>query len=372
MVIRCDDFRLALTKGQLEERNPFTYLDYSYYERQMNMDDAKQYWFQLLNGYDRDKQLQLPFDHHLETSQRSGQGNRVHMKFDSNLVVQMIRYANDMNISMFQLCLSCYYLYLFKLTHDEDICIGSVNSNRYRHEIQSVIGMFVNLLPYRIKVDMKRISFHHLIKYVQQLSSEILSNGHLPYQQLIQLHKKDTNESSSLLPYIQTMLQYNEQKSSTNELDIDFDDHQIHLSQYTLLLTMTTKFDLTLNINYMFESKNQLECSFDYSSDVFKHETIQVMCQRFQQMLCQLFQSSFNKEEQPLYELSIILPYEEAILHDLNETSTNSEYSHQCIHHQFIRRSQEYSTKVALILDEQCLTYAELFYYVTLVSTDLI
>ncbi|CAF3897200.1 unnamed protein product [Rotaria sp. Silwood1] len=367
-----NDFEFAYTNGQLTIENELTYLDYSKYERQMDMTQTRQYWSQLLEGYDREKQLRLPYEYHIETSQRSGHGGHIDIQLDSDLIHRMSLYANQLNISMFQLCLSCYYVYLFKLTHDQDLCIGSVNSNRYRHELQPIMGMFVNLLPYRIKLDVRKTSFDDLVKYIQHLSSEILSNGHLPYQEIIQLHK-DTNEiSSSLLPYVQTMLQYDQQESSNNH-QIHLDNDQTCLSRLTLSSSSTTKFDLTLNIFYRSElSMKQLDCSFDYSLDLFKEKTIEIMTKRFEKLLIELFQSSFNKSKQPLYELSLILPYEQKIFNDLNQTNVNFDYPIKCIHHEFIQRSEEYSQKVSIILDEQSLTYSELFYYVQLVSIHLI
>ena len=372
MEIFIHDFQQAYTNGELERENELTYLDYAQYERDLDMKEAEKYWSQLLQGYDREKQFRLPYDYHIETSQRSGRGNRVYIEINSDLIHQMSQYANQMNISMFQLCLACFYVYLFKLTNDEDLCIGSVNSNRYRPELQSVIGMFVNLLPYRLKLDIRQTTFEKLIQYIQQLSSEILSYGYLPYQEIIKLHKH-SNESSGLLPYVQVLLQYNEDQLS-NSSDIILDNDQTCLIHVALSDSLTTKFDLVLSIGYTpdISSDKRLTCSFHYSSDLFKGETVELMSKRFEQLLIQLFGSSFKKNEQPLYELSLILPFEQQILHDLNETTTKFDYSTDCVHHLFVQQSQQYSQKVALILDEQCLTYAELLYYVQLVAMHLI
>ncbi|CAF4040185.1 unnamed protein product, partial [Didymodactylos carnosus] len=93
----------------------------------------------------------LPYDHLSKLDQqRTGQGGYLTIELDSFLVDRILKYAQQCNVTLFQLALTCYYVFLFKLTNGEkDLCIGSVSSNRYRPELQELIGMFVNLLPYR-------------------------------------------------------------------------------------------------------------------------------------------------------------------------------------------------------------------------------
>jgi hypothetical protein len=48
-------------------------------------------------------------------------------------------------LTLFQLGLATFYAFLFKLTHGErDLCIASVNANRYRPELEEMIGLIVN------------------------------------------------------------------------------------------------------------------------------------------------------------------------------------------------------------------------------------
>ncbi|CAF0819172.1 unnamed protein product [Didymodactylos carnosus] len=49
----------------------------------------------------------------------------------------MLKYAQTMNVTMFQLFLTCYYIFLFKLTNGEkDLCIGIRNVNINDHNLE--------------------------------------------------------------------------------------------------------------------------------------------------------------------------------------------------------------------------------------------
>ncbi|CAF4600495.1 unnamed protein product, partial [Didymodactylos carnosus] len=115
-----------------------------------------------------------------------------------------------------------------------------------------------------------------------------------------------------------------------------------------------------------------MTCLFEYSTDLFQRSTIETICQRFQVLLKQLFTSSFDLEKQPVYELSILLPDELKLIHDINETHVDYRRETRCIHHDFVDSAQENWQKMSIILDEQSLTYAETLYYVQKLSVHLI
>ncbi|CAF2447244.1 unnamed protein product [Rotaria sp. Silwood2] len=214
--------------------------------------------------------------------------------------------------------LTCYFIFLFKLTQQQDLCIGSVNANRYHHETQSMIGNFVNTLPYRFQLEPTE-TFQQIAEKVKQRCLEIMNYAHVPYQQIINYSER----KESLLPFIQTTLQLlpiarktklylNNNKTTFEKLsDIYNNQNNIGLSQ----------FDLSLVIKHDIVTKKKIQVEFEYSIDLFQRERIIDMSQRFHLMLKQLFSttsSSFDKQKQPVYELSILLPHEQELIKHLN------------------------------------------------------
>ena len=96
--------------------------------------------------------------------------------------------ASSNNISLEHLALASYYAFLFKLTNGErDLCIGMNTHGRYREEMMSVIGMFVNAIPLRCQLD-PHWSFYQLIKHVCEIETNSMKYSYFPLQRILNQH----------------------------------------------------------------------------------------------------------------------------------------------------------------------------------------
>ncbi|UJR17611.1 hypothetical protein I4U23_004507 [Adineta vaga] len=356
-----NDFQMVFyhEKFHLSEQS-LNYIDYAQYERQMNMIQAKDFWLKLLNENSTEyNQLSLPYDYHLKSSkkQRSGFGSFVKIDLDEKLINEMIIYSNQYKLTLFQLCLTCYFIFLFKLIHNEKhICLHLIHANRYRQELETMIGMFVNILPCHIQIQPQE-TFDKTMKQIRNIVINIMEYSYLPYQEIVEIYREKQILISEIIPFLFNSLSNTETFSLMNN-----DTNELFIS----------KFDFLLTIN--FDSyENTMNCLFQYSSDLFKHSTIEQISQRFEIFLKQIFTSTFNKQQQSMIELSLILPYEQEIINGLTlpTYSYKNQFKSDYIHHLFLNQSQLYSQKLSIILDEQSLTYSELLYYVELVSHSL-
>ncbi|CAF4053559.1 unnamed protein product [Adineta steineri] len=136
--------------------NSLQYIDYSIHENIMDMILSQGFWQLKLKGYNVIHQLSLPIDRQrsLTDQQRSGLASSAQFTFSDDICSSFLNYASSHHFTLFQLELSRFYVFLFKLTHGEsDLCISSINANRYRSELANMIEMFVSTLPYRVQLD---------------------------------------------------------------------------------------------------------------------------------------------------------------------------------------------------------------------------
>jgi non-ribosomal peptide synthetase component F len=131
-----------------------------------------------------------------------------------------------------------------------------------------------------------------------------------------------------------------------------------------------SKFDFSLTFLHDINI-NELSCTIDASLDLFNRETVDKITQRFHSMLDQLFISTNNQMEKPIYELSLILPDERSLMQSMNNTEVLFP-SVSCIHHEFVCQVIKHPQKLAVELDDQSLTYSELLYYVQILSLYLL
>ncbi|CAF3936811.1 unnamed protein product [Adineta steineri] len=303
------------------------YIDFALYEQALladisadsKMNKARRFWTNLMHGYDWDRIRHLVPNESRADRLRSGRGYSTAFTIDQDVVDAMMLFASANNVTMFSLSLACYYIFLFKLTdHDDDLCVVSSAANRPEKEIQDMIGMFVNLLLYRIKIH-SNTTFKHLVQQVQQLSNEILEHAFLPYQQIIDSSGK---RKHNVIP--STFFQYESLLSSTilkNSFEISVGQGSFVNSYNDRDLNHQSgisRFDISLAVIHDHHMRST-ECFLNCSTDIFKQQDYgDLLSKRFQHILTQLF--SFSMLQESVHRLTIYLPSEQISLSESNNT----------------------------------------------------
>ncbi|CAF1439322.1 unnamed protein product [Adineta ricciae] len=372
MDIFLHDLNQAYTTGELIDsngENTFTYLDYAIIEQQMSMTGASMYWLDILHGCNLDRSLPLPYDRYrLSNEHRTGRGISVSFDFEQDLSYEFLTYASTSNISLDYLVLGTYFILLFKLTNgDNDLCIGMNTHGRYRDEFIAIIGMFVNAIPLRCQLG-PHLNFHKSIDYIQELMTNSMRYSYFPLQRILGQHPHISNPA-----FLDTSFQFTSSITYDNKNKLMLDDNELTLAPFSIEISegeIMSKFDFIISFHYYLDL-NQISCTIDASHDLFNVETVSKISQQFHSMLHQLSASIHSQINQPLYELSLILPNEQLLRQSMNNTEISFP-SLICIQHEFVSKAIQYSQKVAVELDEQSLTYGELLYYVQVLSLNLL
>ncbi|CAF4369522.1 unnamed protein product, partial [Adineta steineri] len=181
------------------------YIDYSVHERLIDMKPSRDFWLLELKEYDFEHRLSLSTDQHcLSNDQRSGFASIAQLSFDKNISKSFLNYVSTHQTTPFQLGMTLFYIFLFKLTQDQnDLCISCHNANRYKTELQNMMGMFISTLPYRMKLD-SSWSFNELVKQVQDKCISILEHSHYPLQNIL----TDIHANQSNVSFLQTVFDF--------------------------------------------------------------------------------------------------------------------------------------------------------------------
>ncbi|CAF4576326.1 unnamed protein product, partial [Rotaria sp. Silwood2] len=198
---------------------------------------------------------------------------------------------------------------LFRLTHgDSDICVSGLNANRYKSELENMIGMFVATLPYAIKLD-SCWSFDELVKHVRDKCLSILEHSHYPLQYILaDFHLNQLNAS-----FLEIVFDF--MTSSMNDDHVIFNNGTLE-QVAPELSSLVAKVDLTLTFFYKPTVNNdRVSYRFTCSHNLFDESTVETMARRFQHLVFQLFCSKSDVSEidqafTPIKKLSLILPDE--------------------------------------------------------------
>jgi fengycin family lipopeptide synthetase D len=338
-------------------------------EQQMSMSGASMFWKDTLHDYNINQSLPLPFDRHrLSDEHRTGRGTSISFNFDQDLSYHIISYASSKNIKSEYLALTLYYAFLFKLTNGEkDLCIGINTDGRYRDEFKLMIGMFVNAIPLRCQFD-PHWSFDQLVDFVCETLTNSMKYSYFPLQRILTQHPNVSKPT-----FLDTSFEFQLTGNENNKNTIMIGNAQLHSVPISMNINkgeIMNKFDFSLKILHDMNI-NQLLCTINGSLDLFYEETVEKIAERFHAILQQLFLPTDVQRKKPIYELSLILPDERALMESMNNTQVLFP-SVTFIHHEFVYQVMKYPQKLAVELDEQSLTYAELLYNVELLSLNLL
>jgi fengycin family lipopeptide synthetase D len=300
-----------------EDEESLQYIDYSTHERLMDMTPSQEFWHLQLEGFNLERRLPLPVDRHRSSGdQRSGLAFVSQISFDHETLTAFLSYASSHHVTLFQLELATFYAFLFKLTHGQtDLSISCVSANRYRSELQNMVGMFVSTLPYCTQID-PHWSFDELVKYVREKCLSILEHSHYPLQSIL----ADLHLNQSKVAFLEIMFDFITISSNIDQLSFDgarFE--QISLKQSS----EAAKFDFKLTFIYNPAlDDNKLSFRLACSRDLFDETTVTNISQRFKYLFEQLFSSNsigsrIDTDLTPISKLDLILPEESKEIEDV-------------------------------------------------------
>ncbi|CAF1430705.1 unnamed protein product [Adineta steineri] len=343
---------LKMQEVSYDNENSITYLDYAYYERLEDWSNARQYWSHVLSTWCGRVRQHSSFI-------RTGKGYTITFDLDHDLVINIKRYTSESNSTLFQIGLAAFFAFLFKMSNSEqlDLCTGIVVANRTHYQLQNMMGFFANTLPFFLKMDPYE-SFTKLCRRVQRHWLDILPYTHLPYQEIIELNSKLGSSFLRTLFLVETTTNNSEENIELNGETV------LYMEDRDLMPSSIAKFDMTCTI-YEHRQNETISVSLNASADVYDELMISTMASRLENIFKQLFSIH------TICEFSLLLPHERDLLRNLNNTPFDFERT-DCIHQEFAYQVYFQSQKLAVELDNQYLTYAELLYYTQLLALYLL
>ena len=166
--------------------------------------------------------------------------------------------------------LSIFKILLSKYTGQNDIIIGIAIAGRLHSDLESVIGMFVNMLPVRSYVE-GAATYIQYLEAIREIMTQAYGNQEYPYEMITEKIKVNHPifRVGSVIESIDV--------KSLNIKGLKFD-----ICPYE---NETSHFDLQLIVSDLGDEK---ELRFEYRSSLFKKSTIERMAQDYIEVLQQI------------------------------------------------------------------------------------
>jgi amino acid adenylation domain-containing protein len=362
-------------KGQpspLEEL-PIQYGDYAAWQREHLQGEILEaqlaYWKRQLQS--APSLLELPTDRPRPPVQ-SYRGASQWLSISPELTERLKRLSQRENVTLFMTLLAAFQVLLARHAGQSDILVGTPVAGRNRMELEGLIGFFINTLVLRTNLAGEP-TFRETLARVREVCVGAYAHQDVPFEKLVE--ELQPERSLSRNPLFQVTFQlFSDAPSSIAAPSADVaaettttsDDESAELGaavaledaqpEGELFLDIergTAIFDLTFD---MWENDGRLSGRVEYSTDLFDAATIERLLVAFEQLL----EGAAINPDARISRLPLLSETERAVLLD-EWNDTRAEHSQDvCLHQLFEQQVERTPSAVAVVFEQEQLTYAQL------------
>ncbi|WP_027819691.1 non-ribosomal peptide synthetase [Paraburkholderia bannensis] len=274
---------------------------------------------------------------------RSFRGDEVPLHLDAATTQQLKALATRWQLTPFVLLLAAFQTVLARWAQQDDCVVGVPFANRRLPETESMIGLFVDMLPIRTRLHGQH-TFETLARELKRHVDAASVHAGVPFSDLVSL--SGVAHDSACPPLVPAVFVFDNTPLATLALP------GLTVRQQRLKTT-TSKFDLTL---FMREEDGRFTGYIEYATDLFDATTMT----RFAASLATLLADAAAQPEQPVHTLAIVPADDlQRLLHARHGAKLPFDASRR-IHDLIEAQAAAHPERVAIHTDEGVLTYREL------------
>ncbi len=287
--------------------------------------------------------LNLPTDYS-RPAIKQYDGDVYNKYLEEDLTKKLKDFAIKNNATLFMVILEAVSILLSKYSGQEDIIIGTVTAGRTHSDIENVIGLFLNNLAFRCE-PIKELG---VAEYLNILRSKVLKGyecQNYPIDELISKLNVKNDMGRGRLFDVMIILQ-------NFDKDIkDIETSKLNIKPY-LSGNRRSEYDMTF---YVSEHNNKLNISLEYSTKLFKRETIEAMLSH----LVNIVNDMIENPTKLLSQLNLLSENERNKI--VEEFNSKIEYpDNKTLHELFEEQAEKTPDNIAIIYDNRKITYKDL------------
>ncbi|AZZ97460.1 amino acid adenylation domain-containing protein [Pseudoalteromonas sp. R3] len=315
------------------------YADFAMWQRSWlqgaQLEQQVGFWQQALAG--------IPAVHELPTDQprpakQSYRGAWHESQLSHAQLAQLQSLAQQTDSTLYMVLQSMFSVLLHKLSHQDDIVLGTPVANRRREELVDLVGFFVNTLVMRTQFEAQD-GFMDVLARSKAYMLEAQTHQDVPFEALVESLAPERSLAYSPLFQIMFVLHNNQ----AVELDNSAFEIDIERSKAAL-----AKFDLTLTA---MENESGLGLSWEYNTDLFSAQRIA----RFDAALHRLIDLLLDMPQQRIADISLATPAQSQLTTAAVEVTPQSQ-----VIPLFTAAAEQYAQHSALSFQGAHLTYQQL------------
>ncbi|NET44012.1 non-ribosomal peptide synthetase [Okeania sp. SIO2B3] len=321
------------------------YQDYIAWLQQQNSKNAEEFWRESLRGFTEATPLAVERSPRQSLSQQSSSYKEQKLSLGTTTTQLLQSLARQNRLTMATLVQGAWALLLSRYSNTSDVLFGLTVSGRPANlvGVENMVGMFINTLPLRVQVPAQT----KLIAWLQQLNQKQLELQEYSYTPLVEIQRlSDIPAGVALFDSILAFENYPIDSSgvqSNSPLQIT------GLEPFTETHYPLTVTSVVMNADLL------LKISYDTSR--FATDTIERMLGHLKTLLTAMV----TTPDVELAQLPLLTEAEQQqLLVEWNQTTINPSNDSKCIHQLFEEQVERTPDAIAVVFEEQKLTYFEL------------
>lgn len=262
-----DDF-IRLYKGQTLQPLAIQYKDYAEWERIFRNTDRyladREFWLKNFEGGITPMQLPLI---NQNKDLLNAQGRSISFEMDRAVISNLLLLPNKEEVTPFTALLTAFFVFLSRITGQDDLVAGINTTGRMQHELEGVTGMFAKTLPVRCKVDYN-LSFSEQAQLVHTFLTR--AKSHQLYDLADMVNELSRNRTAPGPGLIQVMFVY-----------LDFEDDQANTDTGFSGIpsgNIAAKYPITL---FAYENGDTLQFKWEYATALFTEADVKLLIEQF-------------------------------------------------------------------------------------------
>lgn len=321
---------------------PIQYADFAAWQTRWIQRETRQleYWKKQLSG--APALLEWPADFS-RPELITGRGARLLLELPKSLTDSLTELSQRENCTLFMTLLTGFQALAARYTGQEDIIVGTPIANRNRAEIENLIGVFVNTLALRTKLD-GNPTFRQAMGRVRETALAAYAHQDLPFEKLVE--ELQPARSQSYNPIFQAMFILQNTSRPINDMT------GLKLSPFEID-SGVAKFDLTISLE---ETSSGVSGWIEYATDLFERDTVARLIQNYRTLL----ESAVTNPDQTIATLTLLdKAQQHELLTEWNQTEMTIP-ADKILPKLFEEQAQRQPDAIAIRFQEKKLTYAEL------------
>ncbi len=213
------------------------------------------------------------------------EGDNIDFALGQSLTAKVYEFVHERRKTLFMVLSAVYNVLLFMYTGQEDIVVGSPVTGRTHADLEDIIGMFVNMVSFRNRPANYK-TFGEFLGEVEANAIRVFENQDYPFDDLVKALNIKGDLSRN--PLFDVGFQLNNVDTIRGK-NLEFEDGD---GAPVSIKNRVARFDLLLGA---VELKNNILMSLEYSSELFKRETVTKVAERYVEILGKLMENKSIK-----------------------------------------------------------------------------